>query len=166
MDFKTKFATYGHERVYSDPGSPIKAVYTSRYDDNGDIIVEKTGETDFQAFIDSHADSCDLKKMIARFELGDPDALNKVPGVYMDTTGFPTSYVDLFNRVQEANETFDGLPVDVKELFDNNPVKFFTEYGSKDFIEKISKLDRYKVPNMGQNKVEEVKADVNAGTNE
>lgn len=162
MDFKTKFDSYGHDPVYSVPGDPIKPVYSSYFDENGDIVVEITGKTDFQAMINSHRESCDLKAMIARYELGDPNALNNVPGMFFDASDMPKTYAEMFNRVKEAEDTFYNLPADIKEVFDNNPVKFFTEFGTEEATKKLAKLDRYNVPD----KESEVKSNANVGTDE
>ena len=128
MDFKTKSGMIDKpEKYYSEHGSPIKDVYTSRYDDKGEIIVEKTSETDFQAYIESFAESSSLEYLISKYEMGDPEALNQVKGSYFDASNMPTSYAELFNMVNEAQDTFESLPVDIKDLYGNDPVKFFSE---------------------------------------
>lgn len=144
MDFDTKYSKIGNTSKYvSEPGSPIKIEYSSRYDENGDIVLEESGKINFQDYIESFAESSSLAFLVAKYEAGDPDALNQIHGAYMDITNAPTSYADLFNKVNEAQSTFENLPVDIKELFNNDPVKFFSSYGSKDFFDRIMSLDRY-----------------------
>ena len=93
------------------------------------------GETDLQAEIDSFAELQDINNIIARFVNGDRSAINPNNGVYGDFSNVPTTYAELFSRVQHCKNVFDKMPVELREKFDNSYEKFWSDFGSDSFDE-------------------------------
>lgn len=144
------FKTLYSERVryFTDPGSPIKIVYGSSLDKNGNIIVKEKGRENLADYIDSFAESCDLSVILNRFLHGDTEALNQKKALFMDLTEMPTNYNDMVNQFNNARELFNGLPTDVKEKFDNDINKFYCTVGTEDWFKKLEIKNGNTVPIM------------------
>ena len=138
---KKPFRTYyDHIRCYTDIGSIYTDDYDFRTDDKGVKYLTIVGHTNIDEKIQSWSDVCDLKKMIARFNLGDENALNVIEGIYGDFKDMPTTYAELYKRIQDCDSVFTKLDSDIKQAFNNNPAEFWSAYGSAEFNEKIENI--------------------------
>lgn len=120
--FDTPFMS--HARVYQEPGSGLRTLYTSRLDDDGNVELVEAGHDNLYASIQSHKDSCDIHVLLARYANGDVDALSKVQGSYGDFTQMPTTYAELLNSVIQGENYFNSLPVEIREKFEHSFEKF------------------------------------------
>lgn len=118
--------------MYSNPGSHFENVYELRIVDGREKLV-KTGQTNVYEHIQSFADSTDINVLIQRFMNGDTGALNQVQGQYFDSTQYPKTYAELYERVKAAEKVYDHMPSVVKEKY-SSAQAFFEAYGSEDFI--------------------------------
>lgn len=145
--FRNKYEE--HKHVYTEPGSPVKIEYQLRIVDNSEEIVE-TGKSNLYEYIQSHADSVDITKILERCALiQDYSLLNRMPTGFMDVTGMPTNLAEAYAQVQDAKNFFDRMPVDIKEKYSNNFVEFIADLGTdrfknnvSDFLEKIKRKKR------------------------
>ena len=126
---------YDRERVTSNEGCPVKEVFEGRIDKYGNIVVEKKGEKDLYAYINSFADSVDINVLLARFANGDKNALLQRAADYFDISNIPTNIADLLNLVNDGKRFFESLPVEVKKAFDNNFNKFITTTDTQEWYE-------------------------------
>lgn len=118
-------------------GRTEKPTYVS----NEDGLPVESGTVNLYDEIQSHRQSVELSTLLQRYAQGDVTALNKDEGVYADVVDMPSTYAELFNRVRDAENSFNALPDDVRSLFDNSPVSFWQSIGTPEFAEKIGKLD-------------------------
>lgn len=125
------------KRTYTEKGSPIKTIYGSTIDKNGNIIVKEKGKEDLYAYIQSFADSVDINVTLAKFANGDTTALNKKEGLFIDTTEFPKTYAEALNIINDSRNYFDTLSADVRSKFDNDINKFIATIGTNEWIEKM-----------------------------
>lgn len=150
--FRNKYEK--HERVYTDPGDPVKIEYQLRIVDNSEEIVE-TGKTNLYEYIQSHADSVDITKILERCALiQDYSMLNRMPAEFMDVSEMPGNLAEAYAHVQDAKNFFDRMPVNIKEKYQNNFVEFIADLGTERFKNNVSDfLDTIK------KKEEDVKSD-------
>lgn len=133
--FRNKYEE--HKRVNSNPGSPIKIEYQLRIIDNAEEIVE-TGKSNLYEYIQSHADSVDITKILERCALiEDYSILNRMPTTFMDVTGMPTNLAEAYAQVQDAKNFFDRMPINIKEKYDNNFIDFLSDLGSEKFTRNV-----------------------------
>lgn len=118
-------------------GRTEKPTYTS----NEDGLPVESGTVNIYDEIQSHRESVELSTLLQRYAQGDETALNKIQGVYADVVDMPSTYSELFNRVRDAENSFNALPEDVRVLFDNSPVSFWQSIGTPEFASKIAELD-------------------------
>lgn len=127
-----KFSNWLHRSessLRSNPGSPFKSekllqVVDGRYD-----LVE-VGQSNLYNEIQSHKDSCDIYKLLERFQAGDVSALSKVAGQYMDITDAPKTLAEAYSFVSNAEKFFSKLPLKLREAYDHDPSKFIADLGS------------------------------------
>lgn len=135
MKFATQYTE--HDRVHAEPGSPIKILYGGRYDANGRIVLEEKGQENLYDYIQSFRDSVDLNVILARFANGETDALSKAQGFYADVTDFPKNMAEALNRINECEEMFKSLPLEVRQKFDCSFEQFLSQSGSEDWLDKM-----------------------------
>lgn len=139
MVFQTQYQRLYEDNVrfVAEPGDSIIPTYTPIYNKNGVLELKQDGEKDLYAEIQSHKDSCDLAVIINRYFNGDPSALSRVQGTYMDITAMPTNMHEAMSLVDNARRDFDRLPVDIKQLFDNDANKFLATLGTEEWLQKM-----------------------------
>lgn len=121
----------------SEVGSRMKDVLSSKYDENGILVVEKVGEEDVYTTIQSFAESCDLNVLMNRYLNGDAEALNKVQGFFGDFTEIPDSWAEVLNIVNRGQENFEKMPAEFKEKFGNDFARFVCTYDFSDFANSV-----------------------------
>lgn len=132
MKFRNQFTNDSHVFV-SNPGSKIVADYGLITAEDGSTVVGVVGEKNLDAIIQSNKDTGNVALLVAKYNAGDEEALNRVSGVYGDFRNMPTTYAEMVSRLNECRAVFEALPVDIKEQFDNNPDVFWSEYGTERF---------------------------------
>lgn len=144
MDFHTQY-TIDNSKIFSEPGKPYLEEYTYKLDKSGHKMLVKSGEkTDVYARIQADRDSCDINLLMQRFINGDASAIDIKKGEYIDTRSLPKNMFEVYEKGLEAEQYFDSLPVELREMFDNSATVFFTEIGDKSFDEKVAKYnDRF-----------------------
>ena len=132
MLFRNQF-TNDSDVFISTPGEKIVAEYGLITDEDGSTSVGVVGEKNLDVIIQSNKDTGNVALLVAKYNAGDTEALNRVKGVYGDFRNMPTTYAQMVSRLNECRQLFESLPVDIKEQFDNNPDVFWSEYGSERF---------------------------------
>lgn len=121
------------DRVFTTPGSPIRTIFGSKLDQRKNIVIEKKGEENLYAYINSFADSVDINVLLARFANGDKEALLQRAGAYIDISAMPTNINEFLEYSRNATALFDTLPIEVKQKFNNNVVEFISSVGDEDW---------------------------------
>lgn len=135
MEFKTQYDK--KERVCCSSGDPIKILYGLEVDKDGVTQLVKKGKYDLYEYIQSHADSVDIHKILDRFQNGEVDALNKYQGYYADLTDAPKTFAEALNTVIKAKDLFNSLPLEVRAQFDHSPEQFIASLGTQKFIDAV-----------------------------
>lgn len=104
---------------------------------DGSFNLIESDKTDLQEYIDSFAESVSIEHIMAMCAAGDTSVLSKTQGAYLDTTVMPKTYRDMLDTVINGRAKFDALPVDVKQKFDNDFQKWFSDAGSPEWIKKM-----------------------------
>lgn len=138
INYKT-ILTVDSKQYVSESGNPEKELYEYK-DVNGKKELVKNGcKTNVYDLIQSHRLETDINTIIARFLNGDPNVLNKAAGTYGDFTVMPKTYAELYARLQECENIFNKLPVEVRAEFGHSASKFWSEYGNEHFTNTFSK---------------------------
>lgn len=139
-DSKYKFQNWREAPYKADSvtGSAMAPVYTSYYDENGVLKVEKIAEENLHEKIQMYKDECSIESVIRQYEMGDPYALNKVQGFYIDATTVPENMADLMNKLSKAEKAFNELPAHIKMQYGNDFTRFLCTFEPMDIIGAVT----------------------------
>lgn len=126
-----------HERHITASGEALVPTYSPQYNKAGALELVQDGEHNLYEEIQSHRDSTDLSLIINRYFNGDPMALSRVQGAYMDITGLPDNIHEAMTLVDNARRDFEGLPPEIKQLFGNDANQFLSSLGTEDWFSKM-----------------------------
>lgn len=124
-------------KIVSCPGCPIKEVYKPIVNRDGTITLVVDGHVNTDEEIQSYAESVDIDVIISRYMNGDIEALNKHIGTYGDFTQMPKTYAEVLQMQIDARNTFDSLPIEIKQKFNNDPNEFFAQSGQEEWYKKL-----------------------------
>ena len=133
--FKTQYDA--RDRIQSNPGNPIKQLYSGSYNERGQVELKEDGTEDIYAFIQSFAESTDIHSILARYQNGEVDVLEKVQGFYGDITEMPKTYAEALQRIADSEKVFMSLPVDVRAKFGHSFSEFLAASNDVDFLERL-----------------------------
>lgn len=136
--FRTQFQ---RKRVTSPVSSSIIPEFKLSLDVNGSEILVQCGERDIYPEIQSYAKSVDINEIVLRYQRGDLEVLAQRTGTYMDLTDMPTSYAELYQRVLDAEDMFNDLPLEVRQKFDHSFSKFFSQIGTTAWSEAMELIN-------------------------
>lgn len=129
---------YFKNNIFSEPGNPIKVIFSPIVNPDGTITLKESGKQNLQEYIDSFASECDINVLIARFVNGDISALNQRQGFYGDFTQMPKTYAEFLQVQIDSKKYFDSLPVEIKHKFNDDCNQFLAQAGSKEWFEIMS----------------------------
>lgn len=138
--------------IVTDPGSEIRIKYEPKVNDDGSIDLVESGKENIQDYIQSHAESCDLKLIIKRYLNGDDTALNQRALAFGDTTVYPKTYAEMLQLQIDSQLAFGTLSTEIKDKFNNDANQFFAQAGTKEFYEKLGMV---REENIKENEVKE-----------
>lgn len=133
--FKTQYDA--RDRIESNPGSPIKQLYSGAYNERGQVELKEDGTEDIYAFIQSFAESTDIHSILKRYQNGEVDVLEKVQGFYGDITEMPHTYAEALQRISDSEKMFMSLPVEVRAKFGHSFSEFLAASQEADFLERL-----------------------------
>lgn len=123
-------ATKEKPRFYCNAGSRLAPKHAVRIDDNGHKILVRTGEfTNIYEKIQSHVEECDIKLIWERAQTEGYEILNKREAISGDVTMCPTSMLDAAQRLQDMENDFNQLPLDVRRSFNFSFTEYIAEAG-------------------------------------
>lgn len=119
---------------YSEPGSGVVPLFTASYDKQGVLQIVEDGYHNLYDEIQSHRNATDINMIVDRYFSGDPTALSRVQGTYMDVSGLPDNIHDAMTLMDNARRDFDTLPPEIKANFDNDVNQFLAQLGTEDWF--------------------------------
>lgn len=135
MSFRTQYMD--HPRLYQEPGSREKILYSPVFDRKGVMSLEESGIENLYDYIQSHAQSVDIHVLLQRYQQGDLTVLSRVQGTYGDFTQMPTTFAGALNTLIAAEQYFDSLPVEVRAKFGHSFSQFIASMDSADFARSM-----------------------------
>lgn len=129
-----------HDRIETNPGNRLMDIYHPIIDKESghyELDIDPMQTKDVYLEIQSHKDVCDIHKIVERYRAGDVDVLQRVQGMYGDLTVVPKNIFEFKEMEARLCESFDQLPVDIKQRFDNSYLQFAMSAGSDSWFEKL-----------------------------
>lgn len=133
--FKTQYDA--RDRIESNPGNPVKQLYSGAYNERGQVELKEDGTEDLYAFIQSFAESTDIHSILQRYQNGEVDVLEKVQGFYGDITEMPKTYAEALQRIADSENVFMSLPVEIRAKFGHSFSQFLAASQEDDFLDRL-----------------------------
>ena len=133
--FKTQYDA--RDRISTEPGNPIKQLFSGCYNERGQVELKEDGTEDLYAYIQSFAESTDIHSILKRYENGEVDVLEKVQGFYADITEMPHTYAEALQRIADSEKVFMSLPVEVRAKFGHSFTEFLAASQDADFLDRL-----------------------------
>lgn len=134
-DFRQK------EVFWSEVGTRIHIIYGPKVEPDGSVSIVPVGKEDIQSRIEAARSSTDMAYILKQLELGNDSVLSaRDDALFGDFTQMPRTYAELLQLQIDARRTFDSLPLDVRNRFDNNCDKFVALAGTDptEFFRKLN----------------------------
>lgn len=101
---------YDEGKYVSDPGSPIRPVYSAKVESDGEVLLTKVGEENIQEYIDACKDSTDIATIVSYYnQTGDETVLKRYAPTYGDFTKLPKSLAEFLQLRIDSENFFYGL---------------------------------------------------------
>lgn len=128
----------------SASGDKIRRTFRWKHDDEGkkELILDE--EIDRDAEIQSFLEETKIENIIRRATF-DPEVAQSLgatlgDGEPIDYTEMPKTLAEAQNLMIQAEQTWDKLPSETKQKFDNDVDKFIHDYGTTEWAKKLGIL--------------------------
>lgn len=146
---KTTFKTaYNHDNGHDLPfppyatpsGKRMQDEYGYEIDKFGRKVLVKTGETDLYAKIQEELEETKIENILKRVAIGDTSVL-RPDGIYADLTEMPGSLLEARQMMQELENTWNGLPNEIKKKYNYDVEQYIAAAGKEDWLRDMGLLE-------------------------
>lgn len=138
--------TAEQKRFFCNAGSRLAVKHAIRIDDNGHKTLVNTGEkTNIYEKIQSHKDEVNIEKLWERCQVEGYEILNRREAMSGDVTMVPTSMLEAAQMLQDRENDFNQLPLDIRKQFNFSFTEYIAEAG-KNFKSWSEKMGLIKEP--------------------
>lgn len=129
------------ERKETEAGRKTRLTFRWTYDDKGNKSLVQDEEIDRDAEIQSYLEETKIENIINRAAF-DPSIAQKLGAQLNDAeaqdfTNMPSTLAEAQNMMIQAEQTWNKLPREIKQKFDNDVNKFIAGFGTADWIEAL-----------------------------
>lgn len=111
-------------------------------DEDGRIVIGKIGKIDQYSLVQA-ARGKDIYEML-RDSGVDPDKVTSskaaIDGLVNDFVGAPRSFLEAAHLIQKAKDSFNALPLEVRDEFSNDPYEMLLSLNDQSFEKRMSKF--------------------------
>lgn len=132
------------ERKETEAGRKVRLTFRWTYDDKGNKSLVQDEEIDRDAEIQSYLEETKIENIINRAAF-DPSIAQKLCGQLNDAepqdfTNMPSTLAEAQNLMIQAEQTWDKLPREIKQKFDNDVDKFIANFGTAEWANALGIL--------------------------
>ena len=133
-----KFKTaYAERPEYNTPtGETVIPIYEHKINKYGEKHLEKTGEKDIYAEIQTYLEESKIENAINRVIAGDVSAL-RPDGQYLDCTQMPKNLMEAQSMIQDMQNMWTKLPLDLRAKYNHSVEEFIAAAGKKEWLEDM-----------------------------
>lgn len=137
-------------KFVTNPGSDVQILYDPKINKDGTISLIENGKESISQYINSFKEQTDISYILKKLELGDTSVLNQAKGMYGDFSEMPKTLAEVLQLKIDAENTFERLPVEVKQKFNNNFNLWFSSLGTEDWQQKMTLEKGENAPSLEQ----------------
>ena len=129
------------ERKETGAGRKVRLTFRWAYDDKGNKSLVQDEEIDRDAEIQSYLEETKIENIINRAAF-DPSIVQRL-GTQLndeepqDFTNMPSTLAEAQEMMIQAENTWNKLPREIKQKFDNDVDKFIAGFGTADWMEAL-----------------------------
>lgn len=129
------------ERKETEAGRKTRLTFRWAYDDKGNKSLVQDEEIDRDAEIQSYLEETKIENIINRAAF-DPSIVQKLGAKLSDAepqdfTTMPSTLAEAQNLMIQTEQTWDKLPKEIKQKFDNDVDKFIARFGTADWMKAL-----------------------------
>lgn len=124
-------------KFVSCAGSDIHVIYEGKLLPTGEIKLVPIGKESISEKINSYKPYTDINYIISRLNAGDTSVVRD-GAMYGDFTKQPKTLADALQVIINAEKSFNELPLDVRNKFDNSYLAWLQSAGSENWFEKMN----------------------------
>lgn len=134
------------ERKETEAGKKVRLTFRWEYDDKGNKRLVQDEEIDRDAEIQSYLEETKIENIINRAAF-DPSVVQRLGAQLndeepQDFTTMPSTLAEAQNMMIQAENTWNKLPREIKQKFDNDVEKFIAGFGRADWMEALGLNER------------------------
>lgn len=133
MEIYSRFRARPMEAAPS--GEKEEATFEMQIDEKGHKSIKKNGMTNIYEKIQASYEDTKIENIIARAMGGDSSGLMAHEGQYLDITNAPQTLAEAQQSIQAIKNTFDKLPISVREKYNMSIEKYIADFGSENWME-------------------------------
>lgn len=129
------------EREETEAGRKTRLTFRWAYDEKGNKNLVQDEEIDRDAEIQSYLEETKIENIINRAAF-DPSVVQRLSAQLndeepQDFTNMPSTLAEAQNIMIQAENTWNKLPREIKQKFDNDVDKFIAGFGTADWMETL-----------------------------
>lgn len=145
--------------------SHVRGVYGFKKNAEGKEELCKIGETNIYNEIQANRQGTEICDILRSLSRGDTSVLGQqsacdVDAAVRDMTKVPKNLIEAFSIAQNAQNTFNSLPAEVRKKYNNNIQNFLASVDDGSFIENFIKPHLEKVEDNGTETQKTDKSDI------
>lgn len=127
--------------IFSNPGTFEEEIWAMRLTETGEQEFYVKGKTNVYEKIQMFKDDCDLEQIIKRvMQTGDIGLMQKTQPFYAEFDDMPENIFEAHQKIKEAEEQFDKLPIEVKEKYGMSFDRFLADFGSENWLKNMGMI--------------------------
>lgn len=119
------------ETIPHPVGDGTAPIYEEFVED-GHRVLKETGRENLFDYVQASKDECDIYNILARYQRGDVDVLNRRQGQYLDVVGLPTNMAEAHQLMIDVERKFNSLDPEIRKKFDNSVDVFVDKLAHSD----------------------------------
>lgn len=120
--------------IETPTGEETEEILAMKIDDNGNETFYVKGKTNVWEKIQSYESETNLENILRRVsETGDISILNQREAMFMDIEDMPENIFEAHQKIKDAEEMFNNLPLETREKYENNFNKFLKDFGTENW---------------------------------
>lgn len=134
-------SAYSERKIfYSPSGRDSYFEYVRDKDEKGVDILKKGTEHCISDELRAAARGADIQSIFARARAGDPNAIGELTDeMFGDLANAPRNLLEAHNLLFKGRQIFDGLSLELRQKFNNNPMQFMSAIADGSFFRSYIK---------------------------
>lgn len=120
----------------SNPGSDTHVIYSGRLLESGEILLTEVGKESISEKINAEKQFTDISYIRQRLAMGDTSVL-RTDVNYGDYRNIPKDMREGLDLIINARRTFDTLPLEIKDKFNNSYLAWLQDAGTDEWNDKM-----------------------------